>query len=864
MMWALVALTLSACASTQGAATTHVGATLEIENRTGEDLAVSVRGRQEGLVRTGQRLRLHHLATGEAIVSARAQGGAGAFQAENRVALREGERTLWSVLPDAAGGEALPEVPGLATLVVVNATRRDTTLLVGGRRLGRVFAGETRAFDDLPSGEVEVVARPDDGTAPANDRIVLVPEGETRWSVEASGAPLTIQNHTDEALSLTIDGRPRGRIEAGATWSSPERPGLRVVAAKSQPSLKPYETLIEVKPEIGATWEVLAAQAVLEVDNATAEALVVSVPGAGPARVIEPRQKSRFEGVPTGSIEVAAEGQTSKLPYAARLELAAGQVSTWVVGAMKGSIRVENRTRRAVSVYVDTGSGEREAGQVAAGATAIVRDLPRGNVRIAAQARGVEVTARVQTTLDLAEIPAATWVVTASTGALSVDNERDESLAVYVDARWVGEVPARRGEVVGSRAFTGLEVGARLVECVGRTSGSVVRDRITIVDNGLARFSVQDPTSYVEVDNQSGETLELRGVLSNEAPALAVGASLRVKVRAGTQKLVVVGRETGLLYGRELVVEAGQSGRWTVSAEPAQILVWSRLDETVALSLDDRPMGTLSPNETVRLGELGPGRHTLQAVGLRSGVVRAEEIRARPGAETKVTLSTSLATIIVDNQADEQVEVVIDGAIYGRVAARTVKGFGKLSPGPHAVDLELLASHRTQRVALELREGQRARVVAEAPMSLLVIENAARQDVRVSVDGVVLRTVPADAGPTLVPVPAGTRLVQIERLSDRTQLGFKMKLFGDVAVHVPVPPRTVRLVVVNRSEVALSLSVDDHVLGTLAAKSSEMFEAVQDGDAWLRARGPDGKVTHEERRVMRAGETATWVLDAAP
>ncbi|MBL8785508.1 MAG: hypothetical protein JNJ59_11440, partial [Deltaproteobacteria bacterium] len=133
MVWALVALTLSACASTQGAATTYVGATLEIENRTGEDLAVSVRGRQEGLVRTGQRLRLHHLATGEALVAARAQGGPGAFQADNRVALREGERTLWSVLPDAAGGEALPEVPGLATLVVVNATRRDTTLLVGGR-----------------------------------------------------------------------------------------------------------------------------------------------------------------------------------------------------------------------------------------------------------------------------------------------------------------------------------------------------------------------------------------------------------------------------------------------------------------------------------------------------------------------------------------------------------------------------------------------------------------------------------------------------------------------------------------------------------------------------------------------------------
>jgi len=113
-----------------------------------------------------------------------------------------------------------------------------------------------------------------------------------------------------------------------------------------------------------------------------------------------------------------------------------------------------------------------------------------------------------------------------------------------------------------------------------------------------------------------------------------------------------------------------------------------------------------------------------------------------------------------------------------------------------------------------------------------------------------------------VSVPSGSRHVQIERLTSRTQVGFVLDIAADHAIHLPVPPTDVRLVVVNRTDKALELFADDGSLLTVGAKASEMVEGVGVGLVRLVARDPaTGAITHEERRTLRAGETAAWVLD---
>ena len=848
-----IALSLAACATSPSIEDAPSSAILEVENRTPDDLSLSVRGRTEAIVRSGTRVRVRNLTPGQADVSARATaGGAGAFHVEHALTLRAGAIDVWSILPDAAAGEALPPVPGLGAIRVVNPTQKDVSVLIDGVRMGRIFAGAERRFDDIPEGTVRVGGRPDDGTAGQDTELAIVAGTEATWRFEQRGGELIIDNTTDEALEVTIDGESRPRIGPGETWRSFEAPGVRLVQARSEPSRRPYEAVLELTTAAPVSWTVKAGQSALVIENDSGEALTVQVPGRE-ATPVPAKKWVRFDDLPSGPIELRAQGDATRGAYAARLELMPAQVTTWVVGPVAGSIRVDNRTARPITVYTTIGGQDTERGILQPNSVALIRDLPRTAIQLSAIATGVP--KRQTTTIDLSEAAAATWVVTSVAGAVRVVNERDEALDVFIDGWRVGELPGR-----SQRTFTGVEVGERLVESVGRNSGQATHERMTIAEDLLSSVLIQDITAWIAVSNQTGETVVTRGVLADQVGEIPNGSNIRFKVRAGSQRFSLVGRDSGLVYGRVLEVEAGQTAAWSVALDPGRAIVWSRLDETSAATIDDRAQGTLPPDDNLVIEGLAPGKHRVQLVGLRSGIVRSQDIHIAPGGESKVTFANEMAVLLVENRSQEAVEVTIDGAVYGSSLGGSIHAFGNVVPGKREVDLYFTTSRRTQRVTLEVREGQRARVVAEAPMGVLVIDNTSHQAVRVMVDDELVATVPADAGPTLVTAPTGKRYVRIERTGDRSEIGFQLEVRADSAIHVPVPQRSVRLVVVNRTELTLTLFAGERRIAELGPRTSEMFEALPVGDQRLFAKDGEGHVTHEEHRRLHAGETATWVL----
>lgn len=853
----------SACATSRPGSPVDVdpaasGATLEVENRTQEDLLVSVRGRVEGTVRSGQRLRVRHLGPGEVGVQARStMGGDGAFTSGTRLELVGGAIVAWSILPDAAGGEPLPEVPGLGALRVVNPSQRSVVISVAGVRRGRIFAGDERLVEDLPEGAAEIVAQPDDGTAPSRDTVAIVAGTTASWRFEQVGARLTVVNETDEAIVVRIDEAERTRIAPGERWTSTEAPGLRMLSARSEPSLRPYEQLLELALDQEATWSVTAGQAALVVDNATGEAISLAVPDH-PAMTLAPRQRERFEGMPTGATAIEARGQDTQTIYAVELELLPGQETTWVAAPVAGSIRVDNRTPRTLTIYTGSELDEQERGELAPNTTALVRQLPRTAIRVSAVSVDPSGVARRQsTTFDLSSTPAATWVVSPVTGPLEVDNGGEDTVEVYVDARRVGDI--ERG---AKRIFTGLEVGPRRIECVGQRTGHVQRDDVVVSEEAVARVAIQPTSAWLVIANVTGEDLVTRGQLAGQLPHVDAGGSVRFKVRAGPQRVTLVGAQSGFIYGRQVEVAAGGSERWEVALRSGRVLVANRLAESVAATIDGRAQGSLPPDETLAIEDVAPGRHRVQVVGLRSGLVRSEVVVAKPGDDTKVTFASELGALLVENRAQEAVEVAIDGALYGEVSPTSLHAFGKIGPGAREVELYYTESHRRLVVKLEIREGQRARIVAEAPLGVLVVDNSSHQDVKVTVDGEDASVVPADAGPTLVVAKAGGRHIHVERLGDRTQLGFHLIIEADVAVHVPIPPTSVRLVVVNRGSDALSLFAGDRELGEVTGGGSRMIEDLEHGEARLMAKDAAGHIRYEELKRLHAGETATWVLTA--
>ena len=885
---------MTACASTPPQAPAL--SSLEVENRTPDELRVSVRGRFEGVVEPGTRLRVRNLAPGPAALEA---AGTGEGAAVHRLAgtLEAGKNTLWPLMPDL-DREPLAEVPPLTSLRIENPEKVDLEAAVytpNGRLAarGRVFAGQSRRFEDLPSGPVTIEVR--QGLAGATTRVELVlsvgdamsPDGtagETAWRFESQGARLVIENATDEALEVAVDGLARGRVAAGGRLELLEGAGTRVISARSVPSLRPYETVLALNRGEEALWEVRSGRASLRVDNQAGESLMVWTRARGAefaeqGSPLEPGARLTVDELEPGIHEVSAIGQRSKLRYGGVVEVGANQAGTFVVGPIHGTIRVDNRTSGALWLYVsELGWPERKFGVVPKDTVVLLKNLARGPVslrairppstlgrELLAADSGAEaldlVSTRVFTSRqDLAETPAATWVIGERVGSVRVDNQRDEVIEVFADGARLGEVPAK-----GARVFSGVPAGARRIDTVGRASRETYGESLALGEDAVVTVTVVPTTGWLVVENGTSETLTPRGQLAVQAERIEPGQSFRFRVRSGEIGAALTGAETGYRYGKVLVVPPGGETTWVAQVAPGSLVLWSQLAESVAVTLGDLAQGTLAPDESLALPNLAPGPYRVQTVGLRSGRVRAYDLFISPESQKKLTLTVELGVVLVENLAKEPVEVSIDGEPYGRVEAGRVHAFGRVPPGAREVLLDFAKSARTQKVAVELREGQRIRVTAHPPVGLLVIENNSGEPLKVYGENQLLASLPADSGTTFVHAPAGPQLVRIERMDSRTELGIMLDVFADQAIHLPVPGRQVRLVVVNRTDEVLELFADDAALLTLPARSSQMLEKAGDalgrGEVRLVARHSRGQIPHEERRRLRAGETATWVLD---
>jgi len=855
---AALALTLlGACATTPEASPPSEGAVLEVVNRTPLDLAIAVRGRVEARLRPGTRARVRELLPGPVELVARATtGGAGAFEARHALELARGRTDLWTILPDAASGPALDEPPALATLIVDNRTDEHVLVAIDGATVGRVFAGASRTFVDVPSGAHALSATPDDGRAPWRYDLELPADAAVTWTVARVGQPVTVDNGTDETLVLVIDGLEAAQIRAGASWSTTLTPGTHVAAATSQPSRRPYESVLTIT-DAPVTWRVDAGQAALVVDNRTGEALDVTVLGREPIAV-QRGESATLSELPTGPLGLTAVGRTTRLTYAGRVDLLPGQRAIWRPEPIVGSVRIVNRTTRDLYIYRRTKDGpEVASGVLAPQGVALVRELARGQHHLAAvDPIGKR---RYETAIDLSDMPADTWTIQPATGSVTIDNLRDEPVAIFVDARATGTVVAG-----GRRTFVGLAVGDRLVEGVGQRTGYVQKDHALVAEDRVAAVVLPDPTAFVIVDNTTGEDLETRGFLADQASAIGRAQALRFRVQSGVARLTVVGRDSGLTYQADVVAKPDAPARGVGRLVPATLTVWNQLGETVAVTIDDRAAGSVASDQTLTIADVAPGRRIVQAVGLGSGSVRSETVQLSPDADARLTLALELGVVLVEKRAAEEVAVSVDGRPYGVVRAGAIHSFGKVLPGRRTVGFDYTRSRRSAATELDVRSGQRARVVAEVPLAPVVVTNEARQDARVKVDGEVIATVGHDAPPALLHIPAGPRLVQIERLADRTLVSYRLDFWADTALHLPVPPRSTRLVVVNRLPHAAEILRAEHMVGRVEPGASALFEDLEDGEARLFARDPEGVVTHAETRLIAAGETATWVLEVAP
>lgn len=851
MLAPLLALTLLHCAETQPyTRVAPAEASLEVVNRTPDDLTVTVRGRVEGLVRSGERVRYRHFVRGpaELVATPREPGVRGAHVWREERDLGANPIEIWEIVAKGAEGAEIAVPAPLAALTVDNPSRHPVAVTVDGRRVGQVFPRESRTFDDLAAGPHHVVATAEEGALSVSADVALIADADNTWAIAFAGAKLDVVNDTSEPVTVSIDGTARTTLEAGATWtSSDEQPGLRVVTAVSLVTRHPWQAALDLSTASPTQWRLGTSGATLIIDNRSGEAVTVTVPGKDPVELAN-GGRAEVPDLPVGAIAPVGTGADTHQRYGAELEIGGGQRYTWTLLPIQPTLRVVNRTPQTLIVYV---AGDRR-GSVAANATVLLENLPERPFE--AELVDEHGTSYYHDAVDPALTPASSWVVNAVTGSVSVVNDRPETVDLYLDGR-----PLAALEAKSERTFGGAPVGERLVEARGRRSGAVLRAHLTVTEEAPAVARFEDPLATLEIANRLGVELRPTGPLADQHAAIPAGATLRFAVPARRATWVLLGPD-GAPLARDGAPTAAEVVRWDVVPGTTALIVWNQLAEDVAVVIDDRAVGTVAAGETESFDGVATGRHRFEAVETGSGHVRALVQVAAPDKLLKWTLAVKPGRVLVQNQSAERIQVEIDGSLYDAVEPRATKAFAGMVPGRHEVVGYGDASGVKHGFGATVVEGADTLLTVTPPMGVLVVDNQSGQDLAVRVDGVLIGRLAKDAAPTPLPAPAGKRLVQVERLGDRTVSGSELIIAADHAIHLPVPRLLVRLVLVNQTAEALSVRVGDRVLATVAAGGSLMEESVPAGQVELTAVASDGRVTHVERRKLHAGETATWVL----
>ena len=230
--FATIALILAACAQRTSEppspSSRPSDAAVRVVNYTAAEVRVETRDRPLGMVAPGAEQLFVGLEPGTHDLRARSVDGVLDFR-RDLLTLERGETFTW-ILREAVGDPAAAaDVPagGGATVVVENGTAWAVDVLLDGRVIGPVAAGDTRTFGGLATGAHRLEARTPETTFP--QEFPVLEDGQTfRWRLRAPGAPsltgaggilpspgtgrLRVENPHPEVLTVRANGAELGTV----------------------------------------------------------------------------------------------------------------------------------------------------------------------------------------------------------------------------------------------------------------------------------------------------------------------------------------------------------------------------------------------------------------------------------------------------------------------------------------------------------------------------------------------------------------------------------------------------------------------------------------------------------------------------
>jgi hypothetical protein len=318
--------------------------------------------------------------------------------------------------------------------------------------------------------------------------------------------------------------------------------------------------------------------------------------------------------VQAGSATLVMEGATSHRLYEAQRQLAPEGELTWTVRVTAGAIEVRNGVDEAVAITVDGAPH----GRIPVRESRVIEGVVPGRHRVVA--RGTESGRSWQTDLPVGEGAPTPWRVVRSAGRIVLENLGAERLSVTVDGRPLGAAEASAAVI-----FPDVLPGKRTLIARGETSGIAHRFDLVLRDAQDERVVVHPPNGTLIVDNQSGQSVEIRvdGKLMARMSENAVPAA--IPVAAGPRVVELRQGDTRVITTHEILMQAGSSVHLPVVPNRVRLVVVNKRDIGLQLYVGSRHIGDVEAGASRLFENLAPGRRELRAMGAEKVVTHTEE-----------------------------------------------------------------------------------------------------------------------------------------------------------------------------------------------------------------------------------------------
>ncbi len=535
-----------------------------------------------------------------------------------------------------------------------------------------------------------------------------------------------------------------------------------------------------------------------------------------------------------------------------------GDAPRWVVGAAAqpmpmapARLRLVNRTKLDFDLRGPAG----HLGTLLAGASRRLGGLPPGRIRLHLVER--EGRGSWELPVDAAGGAWTTVEVDPSRGRLVLRNDSSEPVMVTA-----GERIKRRLSPGETAAIEGLSPGTWRVKARLLQTRRVVTAATTISAGAETAWTVSRSSAAVVVRNFTDETMDV----SIRGKAIGVaepGGEISVAdLTTGVARFTATGRSTGIRLEKDEDLASGATHRWELSKGAGLVTLVNAFAEEVEIYLDGVRSLALGPGLEVTLS-LPAGTHQVGWSSPLTDSAGSTTAEISSSLARRITLGPGDARLLVTNRLDGAVVIYLGGRFQERMAPGDRLTLCGLMAGTQLLEaIEEGGFRRIHRRRVDLAPGERGIWEIQPRTFILVLENAAGEDVRALGDLASLVPDLAAGAAARAVVPAG--LLKAVFSGKRTGLLYQHDLNGAEGEEhrwtIPRPMGT--LVVTNSTALEVTLFEVEQEIATIGPQGRATLDDLAPGAHTIRAQAGAILLGHKDL-LVRPGSEFLWDLRPA-